>query len=438
MGELFLALDYIDSFIWSYLGVPCLSLVGLYLTFKLRFMQLTKVRLIVASITSQLTKKGDKSSSHHSKGVAPLQAFFSSIGGCIGIGNLVAVCSAIQIGGPGALVWMWTAAFLGMLIKYAEVYLGCRYRVVDTTTGSYAGGPMYYLQKVFKTPLVPVLVAILLALYGTETYMFNVVTDSITSNWHIDRSLIIAVLLILILIAGKGGIKLVGSICSFIIPLFLVLYVGMCLWVLLQHSSKILPSLQIIFSSAFGGKTILAGGAAGSFIVTMSEGMARGCYSGDIGVGYASVVNAESHAQDPRVQARMAIFGVFIDTFIVCTSTALLVITTGVSTQNLPASQLVQAALSSEFSMMNFFMPVFIFLLGYSSMIAFYVVGLKCAGFLHKRYGQTVYTVYASLMFIVFSFVDQTVALTLMSLVGASLLLLNVYGIFKLRSHIEV
>jgi alanine or glycine:cation symporter, AGCS family len=437
MEELFVVLDRIDSFMWSYLGVPCLSLIGLYFTFKLRFMQITKVRLIVSSVTSQLAKQS-VFRSKTTMGVAPLRAFFSSIGGCIGIGNLVAVCSAIQIGGPGSLVWMWVAAFLGMLIKYAEVYLGCRYRVVNEKTGAYDGGPMYYLQKVFKTSLMPMLVAVLLALYGTETYMFNVVTDSLVSNWHLDRTWIIAGLLILILIAGRGGVDLVGSICSFIIPLFLVLYVGMCLWVLMLHSSDILPSFQLIFSSAFSGKAAVAGGVAGSFIVTISEGMARGCYSGDIGVGYASVINAESSARDPRLQARMAIFGVFIDTFIVCTSTALLVITTGVWTHDIPASQLVQTALSKEFSMMSFFMPIFIFLLGYSSMIAFYVVGLKCANFLHNRYGKVIYTVYASMMFVIFSFVDQAMALTMMSLVGVCLLLLNVYGIYKLRNHIEI
>ncbi len=210
-------LTKLDDLLWSYLAIPLIVGIGLYLTFKCRFSQITKFNKVVKDFINS-SKMEDTG-----QGVHPLKAFFASIGGCVGIANVVAVCTAIKIGGPGAIFWMWIAALLGMIVKYSEVYLGISYRKANKL-GGYDGGPMYYLQKITKTKFLPILFAVLLCVYGTEVYMFDVMTHSISENWKINHVAVSVVLLLLIVYVGSGGIERVGKISSIIIPAFLVLF----------------------------------------------------------------------------------------------------------------------------------------------------------------------------------------------------------------------
>ncbi len=428
--HLFKYLDSIDGYLWSYLAIPMIIIIGLFLTFRFRCFQVVKFPTVLKTFYDSARSKRE------GKGVHPLNAFFASIGGCIGIGNIVAVCTAIQIGGPGAIFWMWVAGLIGMIIKYSEIYLGVRYRV-QNDRGGYDGGPMFYLKKVVKGPFLPILFAILLAIYGTEVYMFNVVTHSITENWHINRYLVILAILVPLVYTSSGGIMRVGKVSIVIIPVFLILFCGMSLWILASHLTELPGLLLLIIKSAFTGHASLGGFAGAGILLAMSQGVARGCYSGDIGVGYAGIVHAESRQQEPKKQAQLSILGIFLDTFVVCTFTTLLILLTGVWNQGMPASMMVQRALEQFFPYMNFFMPLFLFILGYSSLIAFFVVGLKCAKFLHPKKGERVYYLYAIASFVVFTFVDQSYALTLMSIVGGILLCINLFAIHRLRREIE-
>ena len=436
MEKLTLWFDYIEDFLWSYLASPLVLIMGLFFSFSFAFPQIRKIPAIVKTFLDSIACKDTKSK--EKRGVTPLQAFFTSIGGCIGIANLVAVCLAIKVGGPGAIFWIWVAAFLGMTIKYCEVYLGVKFRVPNNE-GGFDGGPMYYLQKVFKTSFVPVLVCVLLGLYGVEIYMFNVVTDSIVQNWGLNFYLVIFLLLAAIIFAAFGGIERVGKVSSIVIPLFLVLYIGMCLWVFMQNIDKIIPTFILIFKSAFNPKAAAIGGFTGTLLSTVTQGLTRGCYSSDIGVGYAAIVHAESSTTKPKTQALLSIFGVFLDSFVVCTSTAFLIIITDLWYQPILASQMVQEALSLYFGseLMSYFMPLFIFLLGYSTMIAFLTAGLKSASYISPKKGKVIYLILSSISFILFSFLDQSSALSLMAIVGGLLLLINLYGIFKLRHEVE-
>ena len=149
VNQIFAFLSSIDGWLWNSLAVPAIVLFGLLLSIRFRFVQIGKFHVVFKTFF-QAAKTDDPSAT----GVHPLETFFASIGGCIGIGNIVAICTAIQIGGPGAVFWMWMAAILGMLIKYAEVYLGLKFRVLNGD-GGYDGGPMYYLQRIWKSAWVP-------------------------------------------------------------------------------------------------------------------------------------------------------------------------------------------------------------------------------------------------------------------------------------------
>lgn len=426
------ALSIIEESLWSYIGLPIILILGVLLTIRFKMPQISRAYEIFSSLTDEETATEKVPIG----GVTSLQAFFTTIGGCIGIGNIVGVCVAIQIGGPGALLWMWVAAFLGMMIKYSEVYLGLKFRV-RAADGSYAGGPMFFLRKAFKSPFFAVLVTVLLALYGVEIYMFRVVTESIVSNWSLPSFYVVCGLLFLVLFAGSGGIARVGKICSWMIPLFIVLYVGMCAYILAIYSSNIVPAFKLILISAFNPKAAL-GGAAASLLLTMFQGVARGCYSGDVGIGYASMIFAEVSSNNFKRQGRLAILGIFIDTFVICTATTLIIVVSEAWRVPMAASQLVQFALAAHIPYMHIFMPIFIFLLGYSTMIAFFCVGLKCASYLSADYGKKIYYAYAALIFLIFSYVEQSTAMSVMSIAGALLLIVNVYGIYKLRDEIEI
>jgi AGCS family alanine or glycine:cation symporter len=414
------------------MGCIIILALGIYFSFRFRFPQLLGFTQIVKSFFKLATQKEDKKNI----GVSPLKAFFSSIGGCIGIGNIVAVCTAVQIGGPGAVFWMWVAAFLGALLKYAEVYLGIKFRVKNEK-GGYDGGPMFFLQHVVKSKWLPLLVAFLLCIYGTEVYIFNTIVETIAFNWSIKPLFLIPTLLVLIFYAGSGGVERVGKICSIIIPIFIVIFSIMGSYVLLLNYKLIIPTLSSIITSAFSGHAAIGAFTGSTIQLAITQGIARGCYTGDLGVGFASVLHAETSLQSPEKQASLSIFGIFLDTFVICTCSTLLVLVTGIWQENLPAAILVQTALSKYFSMMHLFMPFFIFLVGYSTMISFFCVGLKSAHFIHRKYGPYFYYLFSAVTFIACSFIESKYALTLMSLSGVSLLLVNSIGIFLLRKEIK-
>jgi AGCS family alanine or glycine:cation symporter len=431
MDSLFYFFENFENALWGYICLPFVMLLGIYLSFSSNFFQLRKLPAVVRTFWMFLTKKDT-----NREGVQPIKVFFAAIGGCVGVGNVVGICTAVQLGGPGALFWIWVTAILGSILKYSEVYLGMKYRV-QNNSGSYNGGPMYFLQHAFTGITLPVLVALLLCVYGVEVYQFRTVTASIAGNSGINEMLISAVMIVLILFAGSGGVRRVGNISSAIIPLFVCIYVGMGSWVLLNNLAGIPTALADVFSDAFTGTAIGGGLVGASLMKTISEGIRRGCYTGDIGIGYASVIHSESSSQHPEKQASLVIFEIFLDTFIICTTSVMLILISGVWKEPMPTSMLVQTALADYFPFMSFFMPFFLFLLGYSTINAYFCVGLKCAEYVSPRWGKQSYYLYAVLALAFFSFADPSMAQSLMMIAGGFLLIINCCGIYALRREIS-
>lgn len=427
MSDPFYYLELFEDHLWGYVGVPFVMLLGLYLSFSSNFVQIRRFPTILKTFWEFMTNKKD-----NANGIHPIKVFFASLSGCVGVGNVVAICTAVQYGGPGALFWIWVTAIMGMLIKYSEIFLGLRHRV-SNAEGSYDGGPMYFLQHAFKGKTVAFLVAFFLCIYGVEVAQFRIVTQSITNNFEVNEYLVIGVFLSLILFAASGGVRRIGNISSTFIPIFVFLYVGMGSWVLFNNLHLIPSVLSEVFSSAFTGSAAAGGFLGSALMKTMSEGMRRGCYTGDIGIGYASIIHSESSVTVPERQASLAIFDIFLDTFIVCTTSVMLILVTDVWNSPLPSALLVQTALEQYFPYMNYFMPFFLFLLGYGTINAYFCVGLKCAKFLSPSHGKKIYYTYAILALIFFSFHDSTKAQTLMGIAGGLLLIFNCLGIFKLR-----
>jgi len=427
---IFQTLEIINEFIWGYVAFILILGLGLYFSCASRFFQVRRFGPILGSFLSLLKDKTE------GPGVHPIKVFFAAIGGCIGIGNIVGIVTAIEIGGPGALFWTWIGGLCGMLIQYSEAYLGMKHRVRNQE-GSYDGGPMYFLPRAFKGQWIAPVICFLLCIYGVEIFMFNVMTDSISTNWNISEYWIISILMIGILVVASGGINRVGEVCSALIPLFIICYMIMSLYVLYQQA-HLLPSIfQSIFDGAFTAQAAKGGFAGSTVMLTISMGLSRGAYSGDIGVGYTSVLYAESGTQKIQKQASMTIIGIFIDTFIVCTLSILVVLATGYWHSGMDVALMVQESLGLYFPYMHVFMPIFLFLLGFTTILAYFVVGAKCAKFVSKKWGPTFYYAYACIVLPVFAFVDATQAFVIMSLSGACLLVLNLTGIFLLRKEIR-
>lgn len=424
-------LELIEDSIWGYLGVPMVMLVGIYLTFQSNFLQIRRFPSVVKTFFGFL-----KVHEQEKGGVHPLKAFFACVGGCIGVGNVVGICTAVQIGGPGALFWIWMTAIAGTMLKYSEVYLGLRYRIANKD-GGYDGGPMYFLQKVFKRRWMPNLVALLLCIYGVEVYQFRVVTTSIAANLNINPFVIVFPLLAMVMFAGSGGVRRVGNISSAIIPFFVIVYVAMGSWILFNNMGHVPAVLSDVIGSAFSGHAATGGFIGSTIMMTMSQGVRRGCYTTDVGIGYASVIHSETSAKIPEKQASLVIFDMFVDTFLVCTTSVMIIIVTGVWNTPMEAGMLVQSALDMYFPLMHFFMPIFLLLLGYNTINAYFCVGLKCAEFLMPKFGRKLYFCYAAVILIAFSFAEPAKAQTIMALIGGLLLVINSYGIFLLRKEIS-
>lgn len=431
MDTFFSFMNGFEDLLWGYAGFPLLAALGLYLSIQSNFVQIFKFPTVLRTFFGFFKVHEEKVG-----GVHPLKAFFACVGGCVGVGNVVAICSAVQIGGPGALLWIWITAFIGMTVKYAEVYLGVRYRVPNDQ-GGFDGGPMYFVQRVVKARWVPIAICLLLCVYGVEVYQFSVVASSVSENFGLNKIFVVGTLLVLVLFAGAGGVRRVGNISSAVIPIFIVLYVGMCSWVFIQNYSMIPDVLYNVFATAFSGHSAVGGFVGSTLMMTISQGVRRSCYTGDLGIGYAAVIHSESCARIPEKQASLVFFDIFIDTFMICTSSVLIILITDTWHQQLPTSMLVQTALGQYFPYMHYFMPFFLFLLGYSTINAYLCVGLKSAQYISPKYGKPVYYLYTVAAFLFFAVVDSTQAQSAMAIAGGLLLVINCYSIFKLRHEIS-
>ncbi|SPN73655.1 Na /alanine symporter,amino acid carrier protein,Sodium:alanine symporter family [Chlamydia serpentis] len=428
-----LFLSFFDDFFWSYVAFILIIVLGVSFSWKSRLAQFTKFSQFcrLFHYYSQNSKKNETK-----QGVHPLKVFFASAGGNIGIGNVVGIVTAACIGGPGALFWVWIAGIFGSIVKYSEVYLGIKFRTLDSD-GVYQGGPMYFLTRAFKTRAISVIVAILLCIYGVEIYQFSVITDSLAHCWNIPKIYPMLGLLFLIFYAVQGGLQRVGKICSIILPFFMLLYCSLALYILFKEFHTLPHLLATVFSSAFKGQSALGGFAGCTVATTIHQGISRAAYSGDIGIGFDSIIQSESSAKDPSTQAQLSIVGIAIDNLI-CTLSLLMVLASGSWSLGLEnASQTVEHTLNSYFPMVKFFLPTFFFVTGYTTIISYFLVGKKCAKFLYGKPGAQIYTLYGFLILPLFCFLSQNTALLIMSVSGALLLCFNLLGVFLLRKEVE-
>lgn len=427
---------FLESFVWDALGVPLIVVLGLYFTvFKAKGAQF-RALLNVPSILKDAFNAEASSETEH--GISPWRILMTCVGGAVGIGNIAGICLAVQMGGPGALFWVWVVAILGVVLKYSEVYLGMKTRVLGPK--GYEGGPAQYLPKAFGSNTLATLASILLCIYGVEIYQFHVMVDSVSLSWGFDPIISAVVLLVLVLAAALGGFQRVSLLASRTVPVFIVTYLIMSLCVLFYYIDEIPGVLALVVRSALTGHAPLAGFAGASFLSCVQHGIARGCYASDIGIGYNAMLHAESHDTNPVRQASLTYAGVLIDLLGVCTLSLLMVLVSGVWLEPVDSSLLVQHALSKVFPGMHLFMPLMILMLGYSTVIAFFAVGLKSAQSLfpsNQKKAKIAFFILGGAALFFFTFLKVEVAMSFMSLCGGALLILHLIAFWKLRHMIK-
>lgn len=318
----------VNDIVW---GVPMLALLlltGLFLTVGLRFMSIVRIPYAFGQLFKKRT--GDEEEGD----VSPFAALMTALSSTIGTGNIAGVAAAIAIGGPGAVFWMWMTAIVGTATKFSEGVLAVRYREIDAN-GRRVGGPMYYIKNGLgsKWRWLAVLFAIFgtLAAWGTgASIQANSVADALNSTYSIPP-----LLTGFFLAAGAaaviiGGIERIGLIASKLVPAMALAYVGAGLIVLVMNAGAVPAAFGAIFKGAFGMSSAGTGISIGLMMLAMQKGVARGIFSNEAGQGSAPIAHAAARNKDPVNQGIVAMLGTVIDTLIVCTITALIILTSGV------------------------------------------------------------------------------------------------------------
>ena len=327
----------VNNFIWGVPAMICIIGVGLYLSIRTRFLQIRKFPYSMKVTLGRMMKKKEASDG----ALTPFQAVCTALAATVGTGN---VAGAIAIGGPGAVFWMWISALLGMCTKFAEVTLAVHFRETNAQ-GDLVGGPMYYIKNGLdkKWHFLAYLFAAfgVLAVFGTgNATQVNTITtaiDSALSSFNILPAdavklvnLIIGVALaIIIALILIGGIKRIGNVTSKLVPFMAIMYIVLALGVIFFHIKAVPAVFASIIEGAFHPASV-TGGVVGSFFMSMKKGVSRGIFSNEAGLGTGSIAHACADTKKPVKQGFFGIFEVFVDTIIICTMTALVILCSGV------------------------------------------------------------------------------------------------------------
>ncbi|MGW5875564.1 alanine/glycine:cation symporter family protein [Nocardiopsis terrae] len=331
MDQLLEMADIVSGIIWGpFVLIPLLLGVGVYLTIRLRLLQLFKLphALWLALVRRKEDASVEGDISHY-------QALSTALAATVGVGNIAGAALAIGIGGPGALFWMWIIGIFGMATKYSEALLGVKFRRTDAK-GEQSGGPMYYLKHGIKGGLGTFL-GVAFAVFGAiaafgigNGTQANTVAQQVNSVTGVEPWIIGLVLMLLAGAVILGGIKSIGRVTSALVPVMIVGYVGICLLVLIVNWAAILPALQLVVVSAFTGTSATGGFVGAGVMLAIQMGFARGIFSNESGLGTGGIAAAAAKTTQPVRQAMVSMTQTFIDTIIVVSMTCLVIITTGV------------------------------------------------------------------------------------------------------------
>ena len=373
------ALNTLSSFIWGPVTLVLLLGVGIYLSLGLKLMPWAKIPHAFG-----LLKQGRKASGDGD--IPPFQALMTALSATVGTGNIAGVATAIFIGGPGAIFWMWITALFGMATKYAEALLAVKYRETDQL-GKHVGGPMYYIKNGLGQNWQ--WLAFLFALFGTiaafgigNMVQSNSVADALNTNFGVNTQLTGSVIAALAALVILGGIKRIGTVAGKLVPIMAILYIVGSLLIILAELDQVPAALMVIVDSAFNGHAAAGGFAGATVLMAIRFGIARGIFSNEAGLGSAPIAHAAAQTDNPVRQGMIGMLGTFIDTIIICTMTALVIIISGAWTSGETGASLSTLAYGSSMPFGEYIIMFGLVIFAFTTILGWSYYGERCAEYI--------------------------------------------------------
>lgn len=428
--------------------------LGIYFSFKTKFFYISKFKFILKKTFGTCFKQNKEC---HKGEFTPLQAITTSLASTIGAGNIVGVSVAIVNGGPGSVFWIWTIAFLGMIIKYSEVVLALKFRNKNET-GEWCGGPMYYIGNGLKNKIWAYVFAIFMILYtvfGVNIVQANSIAGIINEYTGLKKIFSGGILAVIVFLVIFKGIESIGKVTEKLVPFMCVLYFCGAAFILVLNYKYIPGAIVNIFSEAFKIKSINGGLIYGMFLA-IRYGVARGIHSSEAGMGTSPIAQASSNLKNPVEQGFYGVIEVFISLFVICTSTALVILTSGVYDKNIYVNLLnssgdklkinslptgiilVEKSFSQKLgaTRSDLFIMICIVLFALSTIIGGFYYGLKSCEFIFKSKFIWLYKLIFLGTIITGAWVNVKIAWELHDMVLTLITLINLISIFLLRKVI--
>ena len=387
----------VNNFIWGLPAMVCILGVGLLLSVRTKFLQIRKFPYAIKTTLGRIFKRKDASDGT----MTPFQAVCTALAGTVGTGNIAGVAGAIAIGGPGAVFWMWCSALLGMCTKFAEVTLAVHYRE-RSNAGEWVGGPMYYIKNGLgkRWQFLAVLYSLfgVLTVFGTgnatqvntittaiDTALleFHIVAEDILPTLNLIIGILCAMLVAMVLL---GGIKRIGSVSEKLVPFMALFYVLFAVGVVLLNLPRLPFVIEEIFAGAFN-PAAFTGGAIGSLFLSMKNGVSRGIFSNEAGLGTGSIAHACADTRKPVKQGMFGIFEVFADTIVICTLTAMVILCSSVPVNygTAAGAELTISGFTATYGgWASLFTAVALCCFAFSTIIGWGLYGSRFAAFLFK------------------------------------------------------
>lgn len=432
-------LTEIDSFVW---GPPLLLLLvgtGFFLTFRLGLIQVFRLPLalkyVVKSRKSEAGLQGDVSS---------FAALSTALAATIGTGNIVGVATAIKLGGPGALFWMFLAAFFGMATMYSEALLAVRFRVTDEN-GQMSGGPMYYIKNGLADKWYGKVLSWLFAFFGLSVALFgigtfpqvNAIVDSARIAFDVPEVLTAAVLGLFVAFVTLGGIKRIAGVAQFLVPFMATAYVLGCLIILGLNLDKIPATFSLILSSAFTETAARGGFLGAGVMLSVRMGIARGIFSNEAGLGSTPIAAAAAKVKEPAKQGLISMTGTFFDTIVVCILTGTVLIMTDSWTGDLAGAYMTSYAFSTVLSDAgSYIVTVGLIFFAFTTIIGWNYYGERCTEFLFGVGGILPYKILYILIVASGAFLTLDVIWVLADIVNGLMAIPNLIALLMLRKVI--
>ncbi len=429
-------LDQMNRFVW---GPPLLTLLvgtGVLLTVRLGLIQLFKL--------PQAVKLIFKADNNGEGAISSFGALCTALAATVGTGNIIGVATAISAGGPGALFWMWLAAFFGMATKYAEGVLAIKYREVDEN-GNVAGGPMYYIVNGMGKKFKPLAIffafsGILVALLGIGTFtQVNAISSSIQRTLNVPAKITGLLLAVLVGIITFGGITAISKVAEKVVPVMAGAYIIICLIILIVNYQFILLAFQMIFGGAFTPSAAMGGFSGATIAMAIRNGVARGVFSNESGLGSAPIAAAAAKTHWPAEQGLISMTGTFIDSLIICTLTGLSLIVTGVFTvEGISGGALTEAAFNSVLPTVwgmplgSLLLMVCLSLFAFTTILGWNYYGERCCEFLFGVKSITLYRILFIIMIGLGAFLQLDAVWLIADIVNGLMALPNLIALIAL------